>query len=77
MGYQFTAGYNIIKSVQVLGRIDILDPDEMIGEKNTLAIIGCNYLPTEATKIQFNYIVNTEHSQPKFNQVLLATQLAF
>lgn len=76
-GYQFTLGYNIIKSVQILGRIDVLDPDEVIGEKNTLAIIGCNYWPTEATKIQFNYIVNTEHSQLKFNQVLVATQLAF
>jgi phosphate-selective porin len=77
VGYQFTAGYNLSKSVQVLGRLDVLDPDEIIGEKNTLAILGCNYLPTEVTKIQFNYIVNTEQSQLKYNQVLLAAQLAF
>jgi phosphate-selective porin len=77
LGYQVTAGYYLCKSIQVLGRLDVLEPDDMIGEKNTLAIIGCNYFPTEVTKLQFNYIVNTEQSQIKYNQILLAAQLAF
>lgn len=76
-GYQFTAAYHLTQSVQILGRIDILKPDALLGKKNSLAILGCNYWPTEVTKVQFNYIINTEHTQPKFNQVLLAAQLAF
>ncbi|QQS34897.1 MAG: hypothetical protein IPM56_11560 [Ignavibacteriales bacterium] len=76
-GLQLTAGYHITKNVQLLGRYDLLNPDDMIGDKNSLAIFGCNYWPTEATKIQFNYIVNTDNSELKYNQILVAGQLAF
>lgn len=76
-GLQFTAGYHLSKSVQVLGRYDVLNPDDIIGKKNSLVILGCNYWPTEVTKIQFNYIVNTDQSQLKYNHILLACQLAF
>jgi len=75
-GYHVTAGYKINKQFQVLGRYDVMNYVEN-DKMNKLVIAGLNYVPTAITRFQFNYVVNTDDSKIKHNQVLLSGQVAF
>jgi len=75
-GYHFTAGYKFNKQFQVLGRYDVLNYVEN-DLKNELIIAGLNYFPTQISKFQFNYVINSDNSEIKHNQVLLSAQVAF
>jgi hypothetical protein len=76
-GYHITAGYNISKVILFLARWDSYLPDKSAGVKSNFVILGCNIKPQEYVIIRTNYIINTDNSELKHNQILINAQLAF
>lgn len=76
-GYHITAGYNISELILLLARWDSFIPDPTLGNKSNFVILGCNIKPQEFVIIRTNYIINTDNSDLKYNQLLINAQLAF
>jgi hypothetical protein len=76
-GYHITAGYNISGLVLLLVRWDSYIPDETVGEESSYIILGGNIKPQEFVIIRINYLINTDDSELKHNQLLINAQLAF
>lgn len=76
-GYHITSGYLINKKVHFFIRWDSFIFDDKISTKNNLCILGMNYLPNEIFKFKMNYVINTDDSKLKYNQLLFISQLYF
>jgi len=76
-GYHITSGYSINKKVHFFIRWDSYIFDDKISTKNNLCILGMNYLPNEIFKFKINYVINTDDSKLKHNQLLFISQLYF
>lgn len=76
-GFQITGGYSLKENFQLLVRYDSFKSGAPGATSENYFLLGCNLLPTGATKFQFNYIVNKEKSDVKYHQLLINSQLAF
>lgn len=74
-GFHATAGYNLSRRSQVLARFDSFRSGGTQDDSDFL-IFGLNLWPTEATKLQLNYLIDTDQSEIKHHQVLLNGQVA-
>lgn len=75
-GAHTTLGYDLLKNVQGLFRLDWFESDDL-GIDSQLLILGVNWWPTGATELQFNYVIDTDHTAPDNHQLLINAQVAF
>ena len=73
-GYHITLGYKAFSKHQFLLRYDNLNADDIISNSE-LYIIGYNFWPTQATEIQFNYIIDSKQTNFKYHWYLLNLQI--
>jgi len=78
-GFHATAGYMFTEKMQMLVRWDSFELKNFnsLNTKSDLLILGINYWPTGVTEIQLNYIIDTDHSDLKYNQILINAQIVF
>ena len=77
-GYYATFGYKLLDNLQFLLRWDKFDEDNIYSKSNSDQVIfGINFWPTGITELQFNYIVDTDDSLIKHNQILINSQIVF
>jgi hypothetical protein len=75
-GYYFTTGYMMTKNTQILARLDSFKFNNNQSNSEWI-ILGFNIWPTEVAEFQFNYIIDSDEKDVKFNQLLVNAQVAF
>jgi len=76
-GYHITSGYFFNRKVHLFIRWDSYIFDDELSIKNNFCVLGMNYLPNELFKFKINYVIKTNESKLKFNQLLFVSQLYF
>jgi len=78
-GFHATVGYMATDNIQLLGRWDSYNLDDLLVENpdSDWLILGVNYWPTGATELQVNYIVDIDSSDFDHHQVLVNVQVVF
>ena len=74
-GFHATAGYHPSPKTQVLARWDYLDPG--VAAATSLILFGFNAWPTGATKMQVNYLFDTDQPGVDNHRLLVNFQLGF
>lgn len=76
LGHYLTAGYRPSPPVQLLLRWERFDPDGLASTRDAL-IGGLNLWPTSFTKLQVNYLVQTQDADFDHHQLLVNFQFGF
>ena len=78
-GFHATAGYMVSGNLQLLGRWDKYQSEDLFidGDNSDLVLCGVNYWPSGATEVQINYIVDTDDTDIEHHQVLINVQIVF
>jgi hypothetical protein len=75
-GLHISAGYKVTGKSQLLFRYDRLDTADLIQDSN-LFILGYNVWPTQAAKVQINYVLSADTMAFKNHQILVNLQFVF